>query len=169
MVLVSIIIYKIHNQIQYLLCIQHVQTTKFWTLQMVFLVKTVFSMQFNVLFMWQNSICQNKNAPQWNLEGQVIRPKTMKQNGLFLTEKKTIKNWIKFDWFFIVDKWNECAKEMYFMVCTTNVLIQQKKVFPFVIYYLGSKKPQMSKGKRICFFTNNPFEILLGEILEKNY
>ena len=117
--------------------------------------------------MWQNSICQNKNAPQWNLEGQVIRPKTMKQNGLFLTEKKTIKNWIKFDWFFIVDKWNECQRNV-FHGMYDECAYSAKKVFPFVIYYLGSKKPQMSKGKRICFFTNNPLEILLGEILEKS-
>ena len=133
----------------------------FQTLQQLFLVQVVFSMQFNVLFMWQNSICQNKNAPQWNLEGQVIRPKTMKQNGLFLTEKKTIKNWIEFDWFFIVDKWNKCAKEMYFMLCTTNVLIQQKRSLN-LSYYLGSKKPQMSKGKRICFFQTIPLRSFFG-------
>ena len=122
-------------------------------------------MQFNVLFMWQNSICQSKNAPQWNLEGQVIRPKTMKQNGLFLTEKKTIKNWIEFDWFFIVDKWNECQRNVFHGMYddVDECAYSAKKVFPFVIYYLGSKKPQMSKGKRICFFTNNPLEILLGK------
>lgn len=77
--------------------------------------------------MWQNSICQSKNAPQWNLEGQVIRPKTMKQNGLFLTEKKTIKNWIEFDWFFIVDKWNKCQRNVVFHAMYDECAYSAKK------------------------------------------
>ena len=162
MVLVSIIIYKIHNQIQYLLCIQHVQTTKVWTLQMVFLVKTVFSMQFNVLFMWQNSICQNKNAPQWNLEGQVIRPKTMKQNGLFLTEKKTIKNWIKFDWFFIVDKWNVCQRNV-FHGMYDECAYSAKKVFQFVILPRLQKTTNVKRKKESAFLQTIPLRSFWGK------
>ena len=117
--------------------------------------------------MWQNSICQNKNAPQWNLEGQVIRPKTMKQNGLFLTEKKTIKNWIKFDWFFIVDKWNVCQRNV-FHGMYDECAYSAKKGLSICHILPRLQKTTNVKRKKNLLFTNNPLEILLGEILEKS-
>ena len=134
---------------------------------MVFLVKTVFSMQFNVLFMWQNSICQNKNAPQWNLEGQVIRPKTMKQNGLFLTEKKTIKNWIKFDWFFIVDKWNECQRNVFHGMYDECAYSAKKGLSICHILPRLQKTTNVKRKKNLLFYKQSPWDPFGGNIRKK--
>ena len=86
---------------------------------------------------------------------------------VYFWQKKTIKNWIKFDWFFIVDKWNECQRNV-FHGMYDECAYSAKKVFPFVIYYLGSKKPQMSKGKKnLLFYKQSPWDPFGGNIRKK--